>query len=103
MITAGYEPHFSLKNMLKDGRYAQILAKEKDLSTAVLDASVKTMDKAAKAGKGDLDFSVVYENFSAPKTEKSIKSDKIKVTKNGGRSTLKVSAFEEGAAETSPS
>jgi 3-hydroxyisobutyrate dehydrogenase-like beta-hydroxyacid dehydrogenase len=102
MITAGYEPHFSLKNMLKDARYAQILAKEKDLSTTVLDASVKVMDKAAKAGKGDLDFSVVYENFSAPKTDKPAKTDKGKPAKSSSRSTLKVSAFEEDAAETPP-
>ena len=101
MITAGYEPHFSLKNMLKDGRYAQILAKEKDLAALVLDASVKAMDKAAKAGKGDLDFAVVYENFSLVKPEsKPIKSDKIKINKNGGRSSLKASAFEESAEES---
>lgn len=102
MITAGYEPHFSLKNMLKDGRYAQTLAKEKDLATVLLDASVKTMDKAAKAGKGDMDFSVVFENFSTPKQEKPIKAEKVKIAKNGGRSTLKVSAFEESATETPP-
>jgi 3-hydroxyisobutyrate dehydrogenase-like beta-hydroxyacid dehydrogenase len=101
MMTAGYEPHFSLKNMLKDGRYAQALAKEKDLAALVLDASVKAMDKAAKAGKGDLDYAVVFENFSTVKPDKPIKSDKIKITKNSGRSSLKASAFEEDAEESS--
>jgi 3-hydroxyisobutyrate dehydrogenase-like beta-hydroxyacid dehydrogenase len=108
MITAGYEPHFSLKNMLKDGRYAQALAKENDLNAMVLDASVKVMDKAAKAGKGDLDYSVVFENFVTPKQEKPIKAEKVKITRNGGGSTgraaLKASAFDEEAApETPPS
>lgn len=110
MITAGYEPHFSLKNMLKDARYAQALAKEKDIPVGILDASAKAMDKAAKAGKSDLDYAVVYENFTAPpkldkpeKTEKPPKAEKGKGGK-GGRSTLKASAFDEeaGTVESPP-
>ena len=38
--TGSYDAHFSLKNMLKDARYAQELAKEKSLATPVLDATV---------------------------------------------------------------
>src|SRR5690606_27606105 len=59
MISGNFEPHFSLANMLKDARYAQALAKQKKLRTPVLDATASAMDKAAKAGHGDLDFSVV--------------------------------------------
>ena len=66
MISADYEAHFSLKNMLKDARYAQMLAKEKSLSTPVLDASAAAMQRAEDAGKGELDYSVVFENLSLP-------------------------------------
>jgi len=71
MISGTYEPHFSLKNMLKDSRYAAALAREKGLITPVLDATARAMEKANLAGRGELDFSVVMENFNgAPEDAK---------------------------------
>jgi 3-hydroxyisobutyrate dehydrogenase-like beta-hydroxyacid dehydrogenase len=68
MMTGSYEPHFSLKNMLKDARYAQELAKHKNITTPVLDAGTSAMESLEKAGRGDADYSVVYESF-APRTK----------------------------------
>lgn len=59
MISGNFEPHFSLGNMLKDAHYAQTLAKQKGLRTPVLDATASAMEKAAKEGHEDLDFSIV--------------------------------------------
>ena len=63
MIGRDYEPHFSLKNMLKDARYAQELAHEKKVQTPALGATVAAMELAEMSGQGDMDYSVVYENF----------------------------------------
>jgi 3-hydroxyisobutyrate dehydrogenase-like beta-hydroxyacid dehydrogenase len=67
MMTNSYDPHFSLKNMLKDARYAQELAKEKSLVTPVLDAGTAAMETLEKAGRGDADYSVVFESFAQSK------------------------------------
>jgi 3-hydroxyisobutyrate dehydrogenase-like beta-hydroxyacid dehydrogenase len=109
MMTGSFEPHFSLKNMLKDARYAQELAKEKNLPTPVLDAGTAAMDAMEQAGRGDADYSVVFENFSPRKLlEDDEEEDTIVPVKKGMRITLKASKFdvkdedddkEEAAAE----
>ncbi|MFZ4763386.1 MAG: NAD(P)-dependent oxidoreductase [Roseimicrobium sp.] len=63
MMTSSYTAHFSLKNMLKDARYAQELAQEQALVTPVLEAAVNAMAQADAAGQGEMDYSVVFENF----------------------------------------
>jgi 3-hydroxyisobutyrate dehydrogenase-like beta-hydroxyacid dehydrogenase len=109
MMAASYEAHFSLKNMLKDARYAQALAKEASISTPVLDASAAVMDRADRAGKGDLDYSVVFENFSIPQEpvprtlmDKPKNAAKSKAAKNAGRVTLKAQPMEDAGADTTP-
>ncbi len=84
MMAGSYEPHFSLKNMLKDARYAQDLAKVESLATPLLNASVTTMERGMDAGRGDLDFSAVYENFTWIRARK----DSVKIT-------LKAAALDE--------
>jgi 3-hydroxyisobutyrate dehydrogenase-like beta-hydroxyacid dehydrogenase len=119
MMAASYEAHFSLKNMLKDAHYAQVLAKEKSVAAPVLDASAAVMERAQRAGKGDLDYSVVFENFSEPKEEpapvpapaptpvpqareesKPRKQGKSKAEKGSVRVTLKARPLEQGDATT---
>ena len=99
MMTASYEAHFSLKNMLKDAHYAQALAKEKSLATPVLDASAKLMEKSEKAGKGELDYCVVFESLHAPaaeeKPEKPHKKAKSKGDKGDMRTSLKAQPMEQ--------
>lgn len=84
MMAGSYEPHFSLKNMLKDAHYAQELAKEESLATPLLNASVGVMERGMSAGRGDLDFSVVYENFTW-----------IRARKDSVRITLKTTELDE--------
>ncbi len=95
MINAAYEPHFSLKNMLKDGRYAQELAREKSLHTPALAATVAAMEQAEREGKGDQDYCVVYQNLQS--TRPTGLSDKVEIrpapARKQTRITLKASTF----------
>ena len=93
MMSGNYEAHFSLQNMLKDARYAQALARSKDIKTPVLDGAERAMDQAMQAGKGELDYSAVAENFDLPKPEKQ----KLKVM-GDARASLTASAFDDEAA-----
>jgi 3-hydroxyisobutyrate dehydrogenase-like beta-hydroxyacid dehydrogenase len=56
-----FEPHFSLKNMLKDADYACALAREAGLVTPVLDATAAQMRDQVEQGQGELDFCVMGE------------------------------------------
>ncbi len=94
MMTSSYEPHFSLKNMLKDARYAQELAKAADLITPVLDAATKVMEKSAIMGNGDRDYSAVYENLTAVPMPVAESKIRIRIGKNPASSTLRASAFD---------
>lgn len=64
MISRSYNAHFSLKNMLKDARYAQALAVEKNIVLPALNATAQVMEEQAQAGRGELDYSVVMEHFA---------------------------------------
>lgn len=64
MISGNYEPHFSLRNMLKDTQFARALAREAGLDAPVLESTVAVMARAMQAGKGDQDFSVIAEDYT---------------------------------------
>jgi len=59
IMNSDFEPHFSLRNMLKDADFARELAAENKISAPALDCTAATMRAALDAGKGDLDFSVI--------------------------------------------
>lgn len=59
IIEGNFEPHFSLRNMLKDADFARELAAEGGLSTPALDCTAEAMRCGVNAGQGDLDFSVI--------------------------------------------
>jgi len=61
IMKGDFEPHFSLRNMLKDADFARELAAESKLSAPALDCTAAAMRAALDAGKGDLDFSVIGE------------------------------------------
>ena len=61
MISGKYEPHFSMRNMLKDMNFARAIAREASLKTPVLEDTAEALAAALEAGKGDLDFSVIAE------------------------------------------
>lgn len=63
MMAGDFEPHFSLKNMLKDADFARALAAEKGIRAEVLDATAALMRERFKEGKGELDFSVMGEEL----------------------------------------
>ena len=59
IIKGDFEPHFSLRNMLKDADFARELAAEAKLITPALDCTAAAMRKGVDEGNGDLDFSVI--------------------------------------------
>ena len=59
IIQGDFEPHFSLRNMLKDADFARELAAEAKLNAPALDCTAAAMRAGVDAGKGDLDFSVI--------------------------------------------
>lgn len=65
MISGSYEPHFSLSNMLKDTRFALNMARDAGLAAPVLEGTVAVMSRAVEQGKGDQDFSVIAEDYTA--------------------------------------
>lgn len=61
IIKGDFEPHFSLRNMLKDADFSRELAAEAKLSVPAIDVTAAAMRASVEAGKGDLDFSVIGE------------------------------------------
>jgi 3-hydroxyisobutyrate dehydrogenase len=59
MISQDFDPHFSLRNMLKDADFARALAAKAKLSVPALDAMAGAMRTQLDAGNGDKDFSVI--------------------------------------------
>ena len=59
IINGDFEPHFSLRNMLKDADFSRELAKEANLSVPAIDVTAAAMRAGVDAGHGDLDFSVI--------------------------------------------
>lgn len=59
IIKGDFEPHFSLRNMLKDADFARELAAEFKIEAPALDCTAAAMRAGVDSGKGDLDFSVI--------------------------------------------
>lgn len=59
IIKGDFEPHFALRNMLKDADFARELAAQAGLATPALECTASAMRAGVDAGKGDLDFSVI--------------------------------------------
>lgn len=59
IIKGDFEPHFALRNMLKDADFARELAAQAGLTTPALECTAAAMRAGVDAGKGDLDFSVI--------------------------------------------
>src|SRR5262245_49295057 len=66
MLAGDFEPHFSVKHMLKDVRIAAKLAREFSLDLPVTEVSSDMLIEELKQGRGDADYaSVACEYFCA--------------------------------------
>jgi 3-hydroxyisobutyrate dehydrogenase-like beta-hydroxyacid dehydrogenase len=63
MIRRDFTCHFSLKNMLKDARYALALAAQGGMEVPVITAAAACMAGLEAAGRGDEDYSVLAEHY----------------------------------------
>ena len=59
MMNGDFEPHFSLRNMLKDADFARELAAEANLASPAIDCTAEAMRRCVEAGQGDRDFSII--------------------------------------------
>jgi 3-hydroxyisobutyrate dehydrogenase-like beta-hydroxyacid dehydrogenase len=59
MLSGDYQPHFSLRNMLKDADFGRAIGAAAGESYPALDAAASAMRAALEAGQGDMDFSVI--------------------------------------------
>jgi 3-hydroxyisobutyrate dehydrogenase-like beta-hydroxyacid dehydrogenase len=63
MMTANFEPHFSVKHMLKDIQIANHLGRDFDLDLGVAGATRDRLLDEARQGRGDQDYSSVARKF----------------------------------------
>jgi 3-hydroxyisobutyrate dehydrogenase-like beta-hydroxyacid dehydrogenase len=70
MRAGDYQTHFSLKNMLKDSRYALELAQASGLKTPVLEQTSQQMAAMETQGHGEDDFCALFRQFDAPQGSK---------------------------------
>jgi 3-hydroxyisobutyrate dehydrogenase-like beta-hydroxyacid dehydrogenase len=63
MMQQEFTPHFSLKNMLKDSRFALELAQQHHLHLPALEATSHCMAERDAAGQGEADFSVLIRQY----------------------------------------
>ncbi len=59
IMNGDFEPHFSLRNMLKDADFARELAAEANLASPAIDCTAAAMRRGVEAGQGDMDFSII--------------------------------------------
>lgn len=64
MLSGDYEPHFSLKHMLKDVQFGLDMGVELQLDLPVTEATANTMRLGMAQGESDLDFSCVMKRYS---------------------------------------
>lgn len=63
MIEGSYEAHFSLRNMLKDVEFAGRMAEGQGLAVPALECTRAVMAEGVSEGRGDLDFSVIFQRL----------------------------------------
>lgn len=73
MRTGNYEPHFSLKHMLKDVKHALEIGLRNRITLPVAATTTSLLFGCEKRGWGDLDFSVLFRNYDSTLQEKKSK------------------------------
>lgn len=63
MLAGDFEPHFSVKHMLKDVRIASKLARQHGLDVPVTEAAGDMLLAEMKRGRGDADYSSVAQKY----------------------------------------
>ena len=69
IIAGDYDPHFSLKNMFKDAKFALDLGTGFGVEMPVLSTAANVMFKTMQKGHGEKDYSVLALNFQEKKSE----------------------------------
>jgi 3-hydroxyisobutyrate dehydrogenase-like beta-hydroxyacid dehydrogenase len=111
MIERDFEPHFSVKHMLKDIRIATRLGLSRDLELAVTAAAGDQLLEQIEQGHGDDDYSAVARKY-LPKTEpagpgetQTAETEEAKLEQENrnmtaGETTAPVSLSEDAKEET---
>jgi 3-hydroxyisobutyrate dehydrogenase-like beta-hydroxyacid dehydrogenase len=100
MLAGDFEPHFSVKHMLKDVRIAAKLAREFSLDLPVTEVSSDMLLAELKRGRGDADYSsVVQKYFSGPQKIVRPEPRKIAEPPRPAEPVLEASEARPGATE----
>lgn len=59
IMQGDFEPHFSLRNMLKDADFARELASDAGIEAPAIESTANAMRRGVERGEGDLDFCVI--------------------------------------------
>ena len=71
MMSGDYEPHFSLKHMFKDVQLGIHMANALDIEIPTTTVTAGVMYGALNQGWGDLDFSVLFKNYTPAEVSRS--------------------------------
>ena len=71
LLSGDYDPHFSLKHMLKDVQFGLDMGAELQLDLPVTQATAEAMRQGLSAGWADLDFSVIMKRYDPQETPES--------------------------------
>lgn len=63
MLSGNFEPHFTMANMWKDGKYALALAESAGVELPAMAVVSERMGEMCEKGMGDLDFSAVVKAY----------------------------------------
>ena len=86
MLAGNFEPHFSVKHMLKDVRIASKLARQHGLDVPVTEAAGDMLLAEMKQGRGDADYSSVAQKYfpvsSKPAVEPTAATTNVEATES---------------------
>src|SRR5438876_9234046 len=74
IITADFEPHFSVKHMLKDMQIANRMGRHFDLDLTVAGATRDRLLDEARQGRGDDDYSSIARRFRSEEHTSELQS-----------------------------
>jgi 3-hydroxyisobutyrate dehydrogenase-like beta-hydroxyacid dehydrogenase len=97
MLSADYEPHFSLKHMHKDVKLGLQLASELKVDVPVTAATESRMVQAVNGGWADDDFAVVYRTYQGGAPVPVLMRGSVQPALAGGDSAADASAADRPA------
>lgn len=101
MLAGDFEPHFSVKHMLKDMRIAANLAREFSLELPVTEVAGDMLLAELKEGRGDADYSSIAQKYF-PALQKVVRPEAEKAISRSPESAPEIVETPPKPTETKP-